>query len=68
MIARMAFLLLTPLLLSACDNDAPTKPALDSGQNQQHSAELQNLIHQVVDGGFGAIYSPEKDSARHPKG
>ncbi len=72
MIARMAFLLLTPLLLSACDNDASTKPALDSGQNQQHSAELQSLIHQVkanlafVEGGnflmgdFGAKYGPEK--------
>ena len=60
--------LLAPLMLGACDNNVPTKPVVGSGQNQQHSAELQNLIHQVVDGGFGAIYSPEKDSALHPKG
>lgn len=64
--------LLAPLMLGACDNDAFTKPALDSGQNQQHSAELQSLIRQVkanlvfVEGGnflmgdFGAKYGPEK--------
>ncbi|MDF7680463.1 SUMF1/EgtB/PvdO family nonheme iron enzyme [Enterobacteriaceae bacterium ESL0689] len=64
--------LLALLLLSGCDNNPAIKPALDSGQNTQHNAELQRLIHQVksnlvfVEGGdflmgdFGAKYGPEK--------
>ncbi|MDF7680461.1 SUMF1/EgtB/PvdO family nonheme iron enzyme [Enterobacteriaceae bacterium ESL0689] len=64
--------LLALLLLSGCDNNPSIKPALDSGQNTPHSAELQRLIHQVksnlvfVEGGdflmgdFGAKYGPEK--------
>ncbi|GAA0473423.1 MULTISPECIES: formylglycine-generating enzyme family protein [Tatumella] len=64
--------LLAPLLLSACDNKVSAKPTVGSGQNQQHSAELQGLIRQVkanlvfVEGGdflmgdFGAKYGPEK--------
>ncbi|MTH48726.1 formylglycine-generating enzyme family protein [Intestinirhabdus alba] len=66
------FLLLVPLLLTACDNNSVAKPTVEAGESQQHRAGLQNLIRQVknnlvfVEGGeflmgdFGREYGPEK--------